>query len=65
MDQQEQAEYLTVKMVGDILHIGKNQAYKLFNSPGFPYIQIGNKKLVEAKLMRDFIRDHKGSRIKL
>ena len=67
MVQQEKIkdEYLTVKMVGDILHIGKNKVYKLFNLPGFPYVQIGNKKLVEAESMRDFLRDHQGSRIKL
>lgn len=35
--------FLTVKDIGDILHIGKSKAYKLCALDGFPSIKIGSQ----------------------
>lgn len=36
-----QQEFLTVKEVQEILHIGRSKAYELFESKDFPSIKIG------------------------
>lgn len=58
-------EYLTPKMVGDILHLGINKVYKLFKISGFPSLKIGNQLLVERDDLKNFLSDYKGSSIKL
>lgn len=58
-------EYLTPKMVGDMLHIGENKSYQLFKLSGFPYIQIGKQKVVEAESLRSFLQKYEGSQIVL
>ena len=56
-------EYLTPKMVGEILHIGENKSYQLFKLAGFPCIQIGKQLLVEMDSLKDFLRKYEGSKI--
>jgi len=58
-------EYLTPKMVGQLLHIGVNKVYKLFRLPGFPRIKIGNQMIVEKENLMNFLNEYKGSSIKL
>ena len=42
-------EFLTVKDLQEILHIGKSKAYELCKLKGFPVIKIGSKKLIYKK----------------
>lgn len=48
-------EYLTPKMVGEKLHIGRNRAYSLFKRPDFPLIRIGKTLLVDADSLKRYI----------
>jgi len=52
-------------MISNILHLGMNQTYKLFQAPGFPAIKIGRKWLVEKEDFEKFIDELKGSTIQL
>ena len=58
-------EYLTPLMISNILHLGMNQTYKLFQTPGFPAIRIGKKWMIEKDDFEKYINELKGSAIEL
>lgn len=54
----EPNDYLTVQDVMKHLQIAKNEAYRLFNSENFPYINIGkNNKRVKKSDLDKFLVD--------
>ncbi len=57
--------YLTPKMVSDMLHIGIGKTYKLFKLRGFPAIRISNQWLVSDIELKKYLHEHKGSGITL
>ena len=54
---------LTPKEVSEIMVLGLNCTYKLFNLKGFPKIQIGKKYFVDENELKRFFHEHKGSKI--
>ena len=58
-------EYLTPKMVSEMLHIGIKKAYKLFRLKGFPGVKIDRQWLVEKSDLEKFIREYSGSALQL
>ena len=57
--------YLTPQMVSEILHLGMNQIYKLFQSKGFPSIKIGKKWIVKQDDLYKFLDERKRTEIVL
>lgn len=49
MQNQETSDYYSVKELQKKLGIGKNAAYALIKSPGFPCYTIGRKNLIPKK----------------
>ena len=58
-------EYLTIKDVQQLFHIGHNTAYSLFHTKGFPYVRVGRKYLVEKEKLYKFLEGYSGSQIHL
>ena len=50
---------LTVPEVQDILKIGRNRAYDIFNREDFPAICIGRKKVVEQKALDAWLQQRR------
>ena len=50
---------LTREEVCAILHIGKNTYYKLCKQPSFPVVHVGNKILIDADGLKDWIEQYK------
>lgn len=55
--------YLGVKEVAELLHIGYNKARKLFHQKGFPGIKLGGTYVVDEKDLSEYLERHKGSQI--
>lgn len=51
---------LTVKDIMTIFGIGKNKAYTLMRTKGFPLIYVGRDMRVDPKALREWIDQHKG-----
>lgn len=51
---------LTVKDIQCIFSIGKNQAYKLMNSDGFPSIKVGKKIYISRNALDEWLNIYKG-----
>ena len=56
-------EVLTVKDVGEKLHIGKTKAYRLFQLKDFPSVRIGNKWIVTEDNLNRFLDSYVHSNI--
>ena len=52
---------LTVKELGEVLHIGRDKAYALIKSSGFPSTCIGNRYIVTEKALSEWLHmyEHK------
>ncbi len=53
---------LTAKDIQDIFSMGKNQAYALMHSAGFPSITVGNRLYVEESHLKKWIDTYSGRR---
>lgn len=51
---------LTAKDIQSIFGIGKNQAYALMNSDGFPTIKLNNRLYVTQKDLEKWLDTYKG-----
>lgn len=51
---------LTVKDIQEVFSFGKNQAYALMHSDGFPTIHINNRMYVEESALRQWIKTYSG-----
>lgn len=56
---------LTVTDVSKMLHIGKTNAYKLFNRKDFPKVTIGKKMLIKEDDLENYIDKYMKGTIKL
>ena len=56
----KEIEFLTVKDLQEILHIGKSKAYELCKLKGFPVIKIGSKTLIYKKEFIQWLEEHQG-----
>lgn len=56
-------EVLTVKDVGEKLHIGKTKAYKLFQLADFPSVKVGSKWIVTEDNLKKFLDSYIHSNI--
>ena len=63
--EQKTTDYISVKEMAALLHIGKNKAYKLVNIKGFPVIKIGGTHCVSKKGLEEWIEKNYGSEISL
>ena len=61
----DQGNFMTPKMVSQMLHIGINNTYKLFHLPDFPRIRISHQFLVKKEDLYSFLEKYKGSDILL
>lgn len=52
---QEEDRLLTYKDIQYIFGVGKNRAYELLNSSGFPTIRIGERMYVSKKALDEWI----------
>jgi predicted DNA-binding transcriptional regulator AlpA len=52
---QEEDRLLTYKDIQYIFGVGKNRAYELLNSSGFPTLKIGNRMYVSKKALDEWI----------
>ncbi len=52
-------EFLTVKDLQEILHIGKTKAYSLCKLKVFPVIKIGSKTLIYKKEFYQWLEENK------
>jgi excisionase family DNA binding protein len=48
-------DYLTVKELRQWLRIGTNKAYQLANTPGFPCLKFGRKKVFPKQQVREWL----------
>ena len=53
----------SMKELQQIMHIGKNTAYKLVKLKGFPSIQIGKKILIPKSELNEWLKNNKNSKI--
>lgn len=51
----EELNVLTIPQLAEYLQVGRNQAYALTKTPGFPYIQIGKQLRVPKTLLEEWI----------
>lgn len=51
---------LTPKDIQDIFNIGKNQAYALMHSEGFPTVTLNNRMFVESQALEEWLDKYKG-----
>ena len=51
---------LTPKDIQEIFKIGKNQAYALMHSAGFPTITLNTKLYVEESALKEWVEKYKG-----
>ncbi len=49
---------LTVKELGEVLHIGRDKAYALIKSSGFPSTCIGNRYIVTEKALSEWLHTY-------
>ena len=49
-------DVLTVRELGQTLHIGRDKAYSLIKSSGFPSICIGNRYIVTRSALDDWLK---------
>lgn len=54
---------MTKSDVADYLNIGETSVWKLFNYPGFPFIQIGRKRMVRYKDLCEFLERSRGRKV--
>ena len=54
----ENLHLLTVKELCTVLHVGRDTAYALMKSQGFPSILIGKRYFVTERALRDWIRQY-------
>jgi excisionase family DNA binding protein len=48
-------DYMTVKELKQYLRIGNNKAYELANTPGFPCLKFGTRKVFPKDQVRDWL----------
>lgn len=56
---------LTVKDIQLILKIGRDRAYALFHSSGFPSLKIGKRYYVSEKALEKWLEKYEGREFKL
>ena len=56
----EITKLLTPKDIQSIFSIGKNQAYALMNSAGFPAIKLNNRLFVTEEALSSWLATYKG-----
>ena len=61
----DEIKMYSMKELQQIMHIGKNTAYKLVKLKGFPTIQIGNKILVPHNQLCKWIENNNHSKINI
>ena len=49
---------MDAKQIAEALQISKAGAYKLLNSPGFPTLRIGGRKLVMKNDLIEWLKSH-------
>ena len=60
---EKEYEFLTVKDIQKILHIGKTKAYDLCKLKLFSTIKIGSKTLIYKDSFMQFLRENENSKI--
>jgi len=55
---QEDFSVLTVKELSERLHIGRDKAYALIKSKGFPSIKLGARYIVTAKALNEWLESY-------
>lgn len=53
-------QMLTAKDIQRIFHMGKNTAYSLMNSKGFPTLRINERLYVDPDALRTWIKENVG-----
>lgn len=48
-------DYLTIKELKQYLQIGTNKTYELANTPGFPHLKFGNKKIFPKDKVKEWL----------
>ena len=61
----EQIKMLDVKDLQKTLKIGRNSAYNLMQTEGFPSLQIGRKWLVSEEALREWLIDNEFNQINI
>lgn len=56
----ETVKILTPKDIQCMFSIGKNQAYALMNSAGFPSVKLNNRLFVTEEAMSSWLATYKG-----
>ena len=51
-------DVMDAKQLAEVLRISKAGAYNLLNSPDFPTLRIGGRKLVMKQDLLDWLRSH-------
>ncbi len=49
-------DYLTIKELKQYLRVGNNRAYSLANTPGFPHLKFGNRKIFPKAEVRAWVQ---------
>ncbi len=59
----EQIKMLDIKDLQKILKIGRNSAYNLMKTPGFPSMQMGRKWLISEEAFKEWLKDNEYNKI--
>lgn len=54
---------LDIKDLQKILKIGRNSAYNLMKTPGFPSMQMGRKWLISEEAFKEWLKDNEYNKI--
>lgn len=54
----EETKVLTTKQLCSVLQIGRDKAYALVKSKGFPSVRIGNRYIVPEKALNEWLENY-------
>lgn len=58
VETREEVKVLTVKELADVLRLGRDKAYALIKSPGFPSICIGKRYIVTEQALTTWLKQY-------
>ncbi len=62
MEKNDELKILTARELGQALHIGRDKAYALIKSSGFPSTCIGKRYIVTEKALKEWLQQYEHKR---
>ncbi len=62
---EQHVKMLDIKDLQNILKIGKNSAYNLMQTPGFPSMQVGRKWMISEEAFKEWLKNNEYNKIRV